>query len=97
MRLFIAIQFSPALRESLLDAAGQLRSQCLEGRFTTPENLHLTLAFIGEVPSDKPVRRALETLSFSPFSLSLEGSGHFRELWWAGLHRSRELDKRKRP
>ena len=89
MRLFIAIQFSPALRESLLDAAGQLRSQCLEGRFTTQENLHLKLAFIGEVPFDKPVRRALETLSFSPFSLSLEGSGHFRELWWAGLHRSR--------
>ena len=26
MRLFIAIQFSPALRESLLDAAGQLPS-----------------------------------------------------------------------
>ena len=93
MRLFIAIQFSPTLRESLLDAAGQLRSQCLEGRFTTPENLHLTLAFIGEVPSDKPARRALETLSFSPFPLSLEGSGHFRELWWVGLHRSRELDK----
>ena len=47
MRLFVAIQFSPAVRSTLLEAVETLRRQG-SGRFTRPENLHLTLAFIGE-------------------------------------------------
>lgn len=48
MRLFVAIRFSPAVRAVLLDAMDALRRQG-QGTFTRPENLHLTLAFLGEV------------------------------------------------
>ena len=47
MRLFLAIQLSPAVREALLTAQDALRRQG-RGSFPPPENLHLTLAFLGE-------------------------------------------------
>ena len=46
MRLFLAIQLSPAVREALLTAQDALRRQG-RGSFPPPENLHLTLAFLG--------------------------------------------------
>ena len=52
MRLFAAIQLSPAVREALLTAQADLRRQG-RGAFPPPENLHLTLAFLGE--TDRPI------------------------------------------
>ena len=53
MRLFLAIQLSPAVREALLTAQDALRRQG-RGSFPPPENLHLTLAFLGE--AEDPAR-----------------------------------------
>ena len=85
MRLFMAIQFSPAVREALLAAQ---RALCRQGRgiFTQPENLHLTLAFIGETEHVAQAETALAEISCCPFSLTVGGSlGHFGDLWWAGI------------
>ena len=59
MRLFVAIRPSPAVRDVLLDAEAALRRQG-RGTFTRPENLHLTLAFLGEAESAAPAQAALE-------------------------------------
>ena len=61
MRLFLAIQLSPAVREALLTAQDALRRQG-RGSFPPPENLHLTLAFLGEVPETRlgVVQEAME-------------------------------------
>ena len=53
MRLFLAIQLSPAVREALLTAQDALRRQG-RGSFPPPENLHLTLAFLGEGQRTRP-------------------------------------------
>ena len=45
MRLFLAIQLSPAVREALLTAQDALRRQG-RGSFPPPENLHLTLCLL---------------------------------------------------
>ena len=92
MRLFIAILFSPEVRHSLLDTVAQLKQQSLSGSFTHPENLHLTLAFIGETNRLREVQQAMESIDFHPFSLTLSGTGNFGDLWWAGLRRSAELE-----
>lgn len=48
MRLFVAINFSDTTRAKLLSLRNELQSRSECGRFSLPENLHLTLAFLGE-------------------------------------------------
>lgn len=56
MRLFIAINFSAETRKRFIALREELRSRSLRGSFTHDENLHLTLAFIGEVSPKKPTK-----------------------------------------
>ena len=100
MRLFIAIPLSDAMKDALTAAQDKMYDNGVRGNFTSRENMHLTLAFIGEYPDkdqvmdalDKePVMDALSTVSFSTFSLSLSGMGCFRDLWWAGMEESAPL------
>ena len=85
MRLFIAIQFSPDILDALLDLQAELKSCDLRGRYSPPENLHLTLAFIGEYGNPDAVMDALASVPFEPFSLRLDRLGHFGDLYWAGI------------
>jgi 2'-5' RNA ligase len=66
MRLFIAIHFSPGVREVLLSAIDSLRAQAVSGNFTRPENLHLTLAFIGD-RTTRFGREAIDAAAVPPF------------------------------
>ena len=49
MRLFIAINFSWELKQALNEQIEKLKAIAYRGDFTLPENLHLTLAFLGKV------------------------------------------------
>ena len=92
MRLFIAIRLSDEMKDALVHAQNELYDRGVRGRFTAEENLHLTLAFLGEVPDAEPVLDALSDVSFKPFEITLEGIGCFGDLWWAGLKESAALD-----
>lgn len=48
MRLFIAAELPGGMREALAETQAALRD-AVRGRFVLPTNLHLTLAFLGEV------------------------------------------------
>ncbi len=91
MRLFIAINFSDEIKSMLLDATETLKSQVLCGNFTRRENLHLTLAFIGETNRTTDVINCIDSVPASPFTLTFGGSGRFGDIWWAGIKRSGEL------
>ncbi len=92
MRLFIAIRLSDTIKDALVSAQRELHDHGIRGNYTREENLHLTLAFIGEFPDSEPVMDALEAVSFSPFELELQGMGCFRDLWWAGMKASAPLN-----
>ena len=92
MRLFVAILLDNTVKDALRDVQNQMRRRGVEGNYTRAENLHLTLAFIGDYPDPDAVLGALESVSFTPFALRLAGLGSFGELWWAGLEGSGELD-----
>ena len=91
MRLFIAINLSDAMKDALSAAQDEMYDQGVRGNFTPGENMHLTLAFIGEYPDKEQVMDALSSVTFSSFTVSLSGMGYFRDLWWAGMDESAPL------
>ena len=91
MRLFIAIELSDSIKDALEQIQNDMRRRGVRGNYTPRENLHLTLAFLGEYPDPDAVLDAMETVPFSAFPLRLEGFGHFGDLWWAGLSDSETL------
>ena len=91
MRLFIAIRFDEKFLNALSIFQENLRAAGLRGHFTPPENLHLTLAFLGEYGNPETVRDAMASFPFAPFPLRLEGMGRFSDLYWAGLAESAPL------
>ena len=92
MRLFIAICLSDRMKDALIEAQNKMYDGGVRGNFSPEENLHLTLAFIGEAPDAEPVLDALEEVCFTPFELTLEGLGCFGDLRWAGLRDSAPLE-----
>ena len=85
MRLFIAIQLEPRMKEYLTTVQDQFRARNIRGNYTPEENLHLTLAFIGEHPRPEEVMDALSEVPFEPFEITLDHVGCFGDLWWIGL------------
>ena len=91
MRLFIAINLSDELKTALINAQNAMYDRGVRGSYSPEENLHLTLAFIGEYPDAEAVMDALTAVTFAPFTLSLDGIGRFGDLWWAGVKDSASL------
>lgn len=92
MRLFIAIPLSNTAVDAIRQIQNSFRTAGVRGNYTSPENLHLTLAFIGEFGDPDLVLDAMETVEFEPFSLMMERLGRFDDLWWAGFADSPELN-----
>lgn len=91
MRLFVAINFSNDIKNTLLGAISELRAKSGSGNFTRPENLHLTLAFIGESTDVKAIRSSIDRCAAEPFGLAVSGSGHFGDLYWVGIENNPQL------
>lgn len=92
MRLFIAINFDDEVKGRLLDIQARIKVQSYRGSFSRPENLHLTLVFLGETPEDQTplIRGAVSNTAAGQgsFNLVFNRAGCFRhsnkELWWIG-------------
>jgi len=95
MRLFIAINFNSGIKNGLIDLRDKLHSLSMYGNFTRDENLHLTLAFIGEVSPKKidNIKTIMHTVEFAPFEAGVKRLGTFSRgtLWWAGLREDAPL------
>ena len=92
MRLFIAVVLSDEMKDVLISIQNRMYDKGIRGNYTTEENMHLTLAFIGDYPDPEPVLEVLSAVDFTPFALSLEGIGCFGDLWWAGVKDSAPLE-----
>ena len=92
MRLFIAIQLNEAMRQLATAVQVTFRQFGVRGNYTPTENLHLTLAFIGEYSGPDEVLDALENISFAPFTITMDKVGSFDELWWTGFEENEELE-----
>lgn len=93
MRLFIAIGFTEEIKNAIKNVMDAMRAQGVHADFTAVENLHLTLAFIGETPSGRIalIREAMENVPPPKIDITLNGIGNFGDLLWVGLKENRNL------
>jgi 2'-5' RNA ligase len=93
VRIFVAVFPPPEIRRALVGAAREL-PVVGEVRWARPENVHLTLKFLGDVPEDDldRVAEALEPvrLRHESFEAELSGFGAFpsarrARILWAGI------------
>ncbi len=85
MRLFAAILLSDEMKTSVVDMMHALKKQDVKGRYVPASNLHVTLAFLGEVKDASAVEDALRGVSVRPIRLAFDGTGTFGNLMWIGL------------
>ncbi len=90
MRLFVGIPLPDDVRARLAGLRGGLKG----ARWVVPENLHLSLRFIGEVAGgeDRDIDHALKTVSGAAFDLKLSDLGAFDRRGrvhaiWAGVEK----------
>ena len=91
MRLFIAIQLSEEMRKALVDCLHDMKKQGVEGNYVPAQNLHLTLAFIGEYRDPEQVKRILASVPLPAFRLALSEKGNFGNILWAGVKGNQKL------
>ena len=75
IRLFFGLELPGELRMRIeMLSAGIDRA-----RWVAPENLHVTLRFIGEVeePAMEEIAQEAAAIRFDPFPVTLSGAGHF--------------------
>lgn len=87
-RLFVAIDLPQSTAQLLSDLDPKLRGV----RWITTEQLHLTLAFFGDVsePNEELLRERLAAIEFHPFFLPIIGTGTFPpkgppKILWIGV------------
>jgi 2'-5' RNA ligase len=104
MRLFIGVELTEPMRHAIALAVDDIRRRVAKTaprailRWTPPENLHITLWFLGEI--DDEAGKELMTALHAPFNtprfpLGIGGIGAFPEsgpprALWLGLVRGRE-------
>ena len=93
MRLFIAIRFDDKIINVLTALQQDLSEAGVKGHFSTEENLHLTLAFIGDYGNPDDVLDAMGDVEFEPFRIELDGIGCFGDTYWAGIKENEDLAK----
>jgi RNA 2',3'-cyclic 3'-phosphodiesterase len=104
VRLFVALEISPAVRDQFAALLNELRaleskSSAKKPRWVRAENLHITLKFIGHIEPARldPIRAHLATVrSEAPLHLRFRGLGLFPNprrprILWAGIAASENL------
>jgi len=97
--LFVALEIPFAVRENLAALLESLRAVSSQTRWVRPENLHVTLKFMGEVPETKlaATRSVLAGVrSDQPVTVDFRGLGFFPNekrprVFWAGIEASPNL------
>lgn len=87
-RIFIAIRFNIEFKEKLIEIQDSLKSRGVMGNYCSYDNLHMTLAFIGEQYDLPAIRKAVSEVQFEPFEISLGYLGTFPTktgIIWSGV------------
>ena len=84
MRAFIAIELSPPIREKLAELQALLKKSGADVKWVKPDNIHLTLKFLGEIDEEKrgKIEEIIENTARASkqFPISLSSLGAFPKI-----------------
>jgi 2'-5' RNA ligase len=99
-RAFVAIDIDEYIRQKLVAAQKQLTTAGADIKLVEPENVHVTMKFLGDVPDNKvaAVVDAIRTAvaGTQPFEMKIRGIGAFPNMRyirviWAGVADGRDV------
>ncbi|HOH47179.1 MAG TPA: RNA 2',3'-cyclic phosphodiesterase [Candidatus Cloacimonadota bacterium] len=103
IRTFIALELPPELRETLLTSLNKWQKAYPDGiNWVRPENLHLTLLFLGDTPEDRipELKDCLNSLAKEQRAFELSANGfelfppkQIRMIWAQLTAPNREIQK----
>jgi len=94
VRAFVALELSPEIKQAIAEYLQPLRKLSDKVRWVKPENIHLTLKFLGDTPTKQieAISGTLEEIShhYAPISVEIAGAGSFPNsrrprVLWIGL------------
>lgn len=98
LRLFFALNLDRSARREIMRLQTRMWGDETRG-LTHPENLHLTLAFLGNTDPARleDLRQITDQLEVSSLSLRFDRIGVFHQaggdIWWLGMGENRELQR----
>ena len=93
IRSFVAVDcIESGILPRFREVQGRLKATGARVKLVEPENIHLTLKFLGEIEDHQvdEISRFIEEISFDPFEFKVEGVGVFPNMRrpatiWAGI------------
>ncbi len=94
VRLFIALELSKLQKKEVGEFQKNVKRHLDNARWVKPDNIHLTLKFLGETEADKvePIKEAIDEVcpGFKPFTIRYGESGVFpserkARVLWVGI------------
>ncbi len=73
------------MKKTVTGTLHEMKKLGVKGSYVPVQNLHLTLAFIGETKETEAVKQALAGLAFKPFRLAFSDFGSFGDVLYAGV------------
>lgn len=81
IRAFIALDIPVSVKSAILEIQDELKTNKFTIKWVRPENMHLTLRFLGDISPDAPAhikrQMALAAADIEPFTLRATGVGAF--------------------
>lgn len=100
MRLFIALLFEAKKKSILYDMLAEVRSITSSGQFTTKDNLHLTLVYVGEASETllAEIKQKLGEIRLDAFSYTTNRIKYFKKsseqlIVYLGVDKSSDLER----
>ncbi len=91
-RVFIAVDLTEQLKDPIIKMQRDFMGAGVDMKPVEPENLHITLRFIGEITKDlvEEVKKRLSNVRYSQFTIRIRGVGAFPSIdrprvIWVGI------------
>ncbi len=91
MRLFIAILLDENMIDSLTAMQDEIMGMGVSGSYTRPENMHMTLAFIGEYDDPEGIVEIIKKVPFKSFDIKVNGYKPFKDMFFANIEENESL------
>jgi 2'-5' RNA ligase len=100
MRIFVALDLDPVIRDRIQKFVEAIRTTAPDARWISGESLHVTLKFIGEQPDAaiSQIEASLRSIQAESFQVSFSGTGFFptrgaARVFWMGIEAKSTLTR----